>query len=159
MQSGIRIVTLMLASGALLLAAGCAGPSQSGSVYTDREARQPMQVQSATIQSVRGVRLERSQPTGIGTGAGAVVGGVAGSNIGRGKGAIVGSVLGAVVGGIAGSHLEQGAGDRAAQEITVRTDDGRTLAIVQAAGDDRFEAGQRVRLLTSSRGQVRVAPQ
>jgi outer membrane lipoprotein SlyB len=159
MQSGIRIVALMLACGTLLLAAGCAGPSQSGYVYTDRETRQPMQVQSATIQSVRGVSLERNQPAGIGTAAGAVVGGVAGSNVGRGKGAIVGSVLGALVGGMTGSHLEQGAGNRAALEITVRTDEGRTLAIVQEAGDDRFEAGQRVRLLTTARGQVRVAPQ
>jgi outer membrane lipoprotein SlyB len=78
--------------------------------------------------------------------------------VGGGKGSIIGSVVGAVAGGVAGSYLEKGVTDRNGLEITVRTDDGRTLAIVQDAGNDRFDAGQRVRLLTDGRGQVRVSP-
>ena len=160
MNPSHRLAALALAVASVSLMAGCAAPSRSGAVYSDRDARQPMQVQTATIQSVRQVRLENATPSGgVGTMAGAVVGGVAGSNVGRGKGAIVGSVLGAVVGGMAGSRLEQAGGDRPALEITVRTDDGRTLAVVQEAGEERFDAGQRVRLLTDSRGQVRVSPQ
>jgi outer membrane lipoprotein SlyB len=104
------------------------------------------------------VRIEREGEAGVGSIAGAVVGGVAGSNVGGGKGSIIGSVIGAVAGGVAGSHLEKAAGERNGLEITVRTDDGRTLAIVQEAGSDRFDAGQRVRLLTDARGQVRVSP-
>lgn len=151
-----RLIALMLTAAALSLAAGCAAPSRSGSVYTDRDTRLPMQVQTATIQSVRMVRIERAQPTGVGSAAGAVVGGVAGSNVGGGKGSIVGAVVGAVIGSVAGSHLEQNTADRPGLEITVRTDDGRTLAIVQEAGDERLDPGQRVRLLTDPRGQVRV---
>ena len=137
MTSLHRLMALALTATALSLAAGCAAPSRSGSVYSDRDARQPMQIQTGTIQGVREVRIERAQPTGVGTAAGAVVG--------------------AVIGGVAGSHIEKNTSDRPGLEITVRTDDGRTLAIVQEADGQRLEPGQRVRLLTDPRGQVRVS--
>lgn len=154
----VRGLVLGVALVAMGLMAGCAGPSRTGDGYTVRETRQPMQVQTGTIESVRVVRLEQARESGVGTAAGAVVGGVAGSNVGRGKGAIVGSVLGAVAGGVAGSQIERAAGDRQGWEIVLRTDDGRTLAIVQEAGSENFAPGQRVRLLTDARGQVRVSP-
>ena len=157
MTSLHRLMALALTATALSLAAGCAAPSRSGSVYSDRDARQPMQIQTGTIQGVREVRIERAQPTGVGTAAGAVVGGVAGSTVGGGRGSIVGAVVGAVIGGVAGSHIEKSTSDRPGLEITVRTDDGRTLAIVQEADGQRLEPGQRVRLLTEPRGQVRVS--
>ena len=94
----------------------------------------------------------------MGTLAGSVIGGVAGSNVGGGKGSIISSVIGAVAGGVVGSQLEKAGTSTEGLEITLRTDDGKTIAIVQAAGSDRFEAGQRVRLLTDNRGQVRVTP-
>ncbi|MCM5571310.1 glycine zipper 2TM domain-containing protein [Burkholderiaceae bacterium FT117] len=148
---------LALVAGTLLLAAGCAAPSKSGYTYTEREARRPMQVEMAVIEAIREVRLERSRPDGVGTAAGAVVGGVAGSNIGGGSGRIVGSVLGAVAGGVAGSYIEKSATDRPALEITVRTDSGRVFAVVQEAGGEQFAPGQRVRILTDSRGTTRVS--
>jgi outer membrane lipoprotein SlyB len=86
MTSLHRLMALALTATALSLAAGCAAPSRSGSVYSDRDARQPMQIQTGTIQGVREVRIERAQPTGVGTAAGAVVGGVAGSTVGGGGG-------------------------------------------------------------------------
>ena len=158
MKLASRSLLAALAGAAMLALGGCATPERSGSVYTTRDTRQPMQVQTATVQSVRTVRIEREGEPGVGTAAGAVIGGVAGSNVGGGKGSIIGSVVGAVAGGVAGSYLEKGVTDRNGLEITVRTDDGRTLAIVQDAGNDRFDAGQRVRLLTDGRGQVRVSP-
>ena len=153
-----RRLAATLSAAAMLVLTGCAAPERSGSVYGSRDTRQAMQVQTATVQGVRTVRIEREGEPGVGSIAGAVVGGVAGSNVGGGKGSIIGSVIGAVAGGVAGSHLEKAAGERNGLEITVRTDDGRTLAIVQEAGSDRFDAGQRVRLLTDARGQVRVSP-
>jgi len=87
-----------------------------------------------------------------------VVGGVAGSNIGKGRGAVIGTVLGAVAGGVVGSHAEQSLSDRAALEITVRTDAGRTFAVVQEAGGENFAPGQRVRILTDPvKGTTRVS--
>lgn len=152
-----RALTMIaLVAGALL--AGCAAPSKSGYTYTSSEARRPMQVQTGVVQAIREVRMEQDRPTGVGTGAGAIVGGVAGSNVGRGKGAIVGSVLGAVAGGVIGSHAEQSVSDRPALEITVRTDAGRTFAVVQEAGGESFAPGQRVRILTDpARGTTRVS--
>ena len=156
MKTTIAIAAL---AASLTLLAGCAGPSKSGSTYTDAETRAPMTVSTGTIQALRSVALERNRPTGAGTAAGAVIGGVAGSSIGGGRGSIIGSVAGAVAGGVAGSYAEKGMSDRPAWEMTIRTDDGRTLAIVQEAGNDQFAVGQRVRMLTDSRGQVRVTPQ
>jgi len=148
----------VLALSAGVLVAGCAAPSKSGHTYTANEARRPMQVQTGVVQAIREVRLERDQPTGVGTGAGAVVGGVAGSNIGKGRGAVIGTVLGAVAGGVVGSHAEQSLSDRPALEITVRTDAGRTFAVVQEAGGETFAPGQRVRILTDPvKGTTRVS--
>jgi len=59
------------------------------------------------VESVRHVQIEGTR-SGIGTAAGAVVGGIGGSNIGGGKGSSVGTVLGAVAGGVVGSAIEQG---------------------------------------------------
>lgn len=142
---------------AAIFASGCAAPSKTGYTYTDREARRPMQVEMAVIEAIREVRLERSRQDGVGSAAGAVVGGVAGSNLGGGSGRIIGSVLGAVAGGVAGSHVEQSATTRPALEITVRTDRGRVFAVVQEAGGEQFTPGQRVRILTDSRGATRVS--
>ena len=151
-------LALAAAVGALALSAGCATPDRDGSSYSARETRQPMQVQTATIQGVRTVKLDREGGGGVGTLAGSVIGGVAGSNVGGGKGSIISSVIGAVAGGVVGSQLEKAGTSTEGLEITLRTDDGKTIATVQAAGSDRFEAGQRVRLLTDNRGQVRVTP-
>ena len=143
---------------AAVLLAGCAAPSTASHTYTAGEARRPMQVLTGVIQAIREVRLERDQQTGVGTGAGAVVGGVAGSNIGGGKGSIVAGVLGAVAGGVLGSHAEQSLSDRPALEITVRTDSGNTFAVVQEAGGEQFAPGQRVRIITDpARGTTRVS--
>jgi len=155
----VRSKTLsMLGLCAAASLAGCAAPSTSGHTYTTNEARRPMQVEIGVIQAIREVRLERSPQTGVGTAAGAVVGGVAGSNVGGGKGSIIGSVLGAVAGGVVGSHAEQSLSDRPALEITVRTDAGRTFAVVQEAGGESFAPGQRVRILTDpASGTTRVS--
>lgn len=142
----------------VLLAAGCAAPSTAGHTYKASEARRPMQVETGTIQAIRDVRLEQDQPSGAGTGAGAIVGGIAGSTVGKGRGAAVGTVLGAVVGGVAGSHAEQSLSNRSALEITVRTDSGRTFAVVQEAGGESFAPGQRVRIITDpARGTTRIS--
>ena len=143
---------------AALLVAACAGPDRSASAYRDVETRRPMAVSYGTVQAVRAVKLERDRPTGTGAAAGAVIGGVAGSSIGSGRGSIIGSVAGAVVGGVVGSHAEQSLSDRPGLELTIRGDDGRTFAVVQEAGADSFAPGMRVRILTDSRGQVRVTP-
>lgn len=142
--------------GVILLAAvtlgGCAS-SLSGSAYSRAQTRQAEEVRMGTVESVRQVQIEGTK-TPVGTVAGAAIGGIAGSNIGQGKGSMVGAILGAVGGGLAGSAIEQGTTRQPGLEITVRLDNGRMIAVTQAA-DESFKPGERVRVLTGG-GVTRV---
>ena len=72
-----------------------------------------------------------------------------------GRGQIVGAILGAVAGGIAGSAIEENTTKKNALEITVRLDGGQLIAVVQEMGSERFQPGDRVRVL-SGNGSSRV---
>lgn len=141
---------LLLAVAAL---SGCAS-GLSGSTYTRDQARQVQDVRMATVESVREVQIEGTK-TAIGTTAGAIVGGIGGSNVGGGKGSAVGAVLGTVAGGVVGSAIEEGATRQTATEITVKFDDGRMIAVTQA-GDEKFQPGDRVRVLSGD-GVTRIS--
>lgn len=133
--------------------AGCAS-GLSGSTYTRDQVRQPIEVRIATVESVREVLIEGTK-TPIGTAAGTVVGGIAGSSVGGGKGSSAATVLGAVAGGVVGSAIEEGATRQSATEITIRFDDGRLIAVVQA-GEEKFQPGDKVRVLTDN-GVTRIS--
>ena len=145
-----KMTALLFATAALT---GCAS-GLSGSTYTRDQARQVEDVRMATVESVRPVLIEGTK-SAIGTTAGAVVGGVGGSNVGSGKGSSVGAVLGAVAGGVVGSAIEEGATRQSAIEITVRFEDGKLIAVTQA-GDEKFQPGEKVRVLTGS-GVTRIS--
>lgn len=134
------------------LLAGCPA-STSGGAYTRDQARQPQEVQLGVVESVREVQIEGTK-TPIGAGAGAIVGGVAGSTLGKGKGSTIGAVAGAIAGGLAGSAIEEGVTRSKGLEITVKLDNGRLLAVTQAA-DETFRPGERIRILTGG-GVTRV---
>jgi outer membrane lipoprotein SlyB len=133
--------------------AGCASGKGSDD-YERAEARRVYEVKMGVVENVRAVKLEGTG-SGVGTVTGAAVGGIAGSEVGGGKGSAVGAVLGAVVGGIAGAAAEEGITRKPGQEITVRLDSGRTIAVVQEDSGETFARGDRVRLLESG-GQARV---
>jgi outer membrane lipoprotein SlyB len=133
--------------------AGCASGLGSGD-YERKEARRAYEVKMGVVEHVRSVKLEGTD-SGVGTAAGGVIGGVAGSTAGSGKGRVVGSVLGAVAGGVAGAATEEVITRKTGQEITVRLDSGRVLAVVQEDTGEKFAVGERVRLLESG-GQARV---
>ncbi|MHB1245684.1 MAG: outer membrane lipoprotein [Sulfuriferula sp.] len=137
---------------AALTLSGCASGLGSRD-YSRNQARSVQQVQTGVVVDVRNVNIEGTK-TPIGTGAGAVVGGLAGSQLGRGNGSIAGAVLGAVAGGFAGSAVEEGVTRQKGLEITVRLDSGRTIAVTQGA-DEYFRPGDRVRVLSEG-GTTRV---
>jgi outer membrane lipoprotein SlyB len=105
------------------------------------------------VESVRNVKIEGTKSP-VGTGAGAVIGGIAGSNVGAGKGSTVATILGAVAGGVAGSAIEEGVMSKDGLEITVKLDNGRMIAVTQEA-DEQFRVGERVRVLSGG-GVTRV---
>ena len=146
----LKVVGIMLLAGVVL--GGCAS-SLSGSAYSRSQARQVEEVRMGTVESVRQVQIEGTK-TPVGTVAGAAVGGLAGSELGQGRGSTVGAILGAVGGGLAGSAIEEGVTRQPGLEITVKLDNGRMIAVTQAA-DEPFKPGERVRILTGG-GVTRV---
>ncbi len=148
------IATLLVLSAASALG-GCAA-NLSGESYSRDEARTPQQVQYATVQQVRPVKIEGTK-TPIGAGAGAVIGGVAGSTAGGGRGSAIAAAAGAVAGGLLGAAAEEGITREQGVEVTVRYDNGQSVAIVQAATkDETFKVGDKVRVLTVN-GNTRVS--
>ena len=63
--------------------------------------------------------------------------------------------MGAVAGGVVGSAIEEGATRQSALEITVRFEDGKLIAVTQA-GEEKFQPGDKVRVLTGS-GVTRIS--
>jgi len=141
---------------AMALATGCTS-NLTGDSYSRDEARTVQTVRYGTIESLRPVKLEGTK-TPIGTGAGAVVGGIAGSGVGGGRGSAVAAVIGAVAGGMLGAAAEEGITRAQGVEITVREDDGNMRAYVQEVEPNQvFRVGQRVRIMTVN-GTSRIAP-
>lgn len=147
-----KTLTLASLSLAAALFAGCSA-APSSNVYTTTQAGTLQDVQFGTVVSTRPVMIE--QNTGeTGQVAGGIIGGVAGSELGQGKGQIVGSVAGAVAGSAIGSLIDKASEAKPGIEITVKLQDGRTVALAQIA-DTVFQVGDNVKVLTSN-GKSRV---
>ncbi len=135
---------------AVALLSACSTPSNSGSVYRANQTQTEQTVRMGYVDSIRNVTIEKGQ-TGVGTLAGAALGGIAaGSNIGGGNGAIAAGIVGAVAGGLVGQKVESNLNHKPGFEITVRLDNGDIKAITQDA-DEAFNVGDRVRLLSNGR--------
>lgn len=147
--------SLALGLVAVLGLGGCAS-SLSGDTYSRDEAQRTMTYMDGTITAVRKVRLEGTKSY-VGTGAGAIIGGIAGSGVGDGKGSAVAAVAGAVLGGLAGSAAEEGLTREDAWEITLKMNNGENRIVVQEAGNDNFVLGQHVRVVQGN-GKTRVVP-
>lgn len=150
----LKVSGVAVALAGTILAAGCATPSNSGSVYTPEQTQREQTIRMGVVESVRAVTIE-PRKSGVGAATGGIVGGIAGSNVGGGRGSIVGSVLGAVAGGMAGQAAEGAIMRKAGVEVTVKLDNGELRAITQEA-DESFKPGERVRLLSGG-GVTRVS--
>jgi len=141
--------TLVFALALSLGTAGCTS-SLSSNTYSRSDARQAQELQMGTVEHLRAVRIEGTR-SNIGTGAGAVVGGIAGSSVGGGKGKTLATVAGVIAGGLAGAATEELATRQDGLEITVNLDNGRTIIVVQGS-DTPFQIGDRVRVITGASG-------
>jgi outer membrane lipoprotein SlyB len=133
---------------ALALSAGCStlAPEQ----YHYGEAREMQSVAYGTVESVRPVKLDEDHAP-VGTVAGALLGGVLGNEIGHGLGRAAATLAGAVAGGVGGNAVEHRLTAQKGDELVVRLDDGRTVAVTQGESAD-FERGQRVRVVSGAEG-------
>ena len=148
------VATIVVVAAASLVLSGCPS-SMSGGAYERSQARGAQDVYLGYVENVRQVLIEGTK-SGVGAVGGAALGGLAGSTVGRGRGRVAGAVGGAVLGGLAGSAIEEGTTQQPGLEITVRLDNGRMLAITQAA-DEPFYRGDRVQVLAGYDGTTRVA--
>lgn len=134
---------------------GCAS-SLSGGAYSRSQTGTSQQVELGYVESVRPVLIEGTKSS-IGTATGAALGGVAGGAVDGGTARTLAIIGGVVLGGLAGAATEEGITRQQGQEITVRLDNGRMIAITQG-GNEQFMPGQRVRILTAYDGTTRVTP-
>lgn len=145
-----------IALGALVITlglAGCATPIPGSETYQAQESGVEQSVRYGVVESVRPVVLDKGT-TGVGIGAGAILGGIAGSQIGHGWGSAAAGVAGALAGGIAGQAIERNTSQSQGLEITVRLRNAQTVVISQPA-TEQFVPGDRVRLISSG-GRTRV---
>ncbi len=147
----VRYLLVVALMGAVLVSA-CVS-SLSGSAYSRKQARTVQRVETGVVEHVRVVVIEGTK-SGVGAAVGTVVGGIAGSEVGTGKGRHIATVLGSAGGGLAGAAAEEAITRQKGLEITVQLDNGRLIAVTQAA-DEVFKVGERVRVL-SGRGVTRV---
>ncbi len=147
-----RTPLIALAATAALLT-GCA--STDPDLRSRPEAMRMAQVQDGTVIAVRKVKLDGNQ-TGLGATVGAVAGGVAGGSVGGRRESAVFSTLGAVLGGVLGHAIERSGGREEALEFIVQLRNGERVAIVQSQGEERFNPGDAVMIITQGRS-ARVA--
>jgi outer membrane lipoprotein SlyB len=147
-----RTPLIALAAAAALLT-GCA--STDPDLRSRPEAMRMAQVQDGTVIAVRKVKLDGNQ-TGLGATVGAVAGGVAGGSVGGRRESAVFSTLGAVLGGVLGHAIERSGGREEALEFIVQLRNGERVAIVQSQGEERFNPGDAVMIITQGRS-ARVA--
>ena len=147
----IPIIAIALALGA------CA--TSNPNVVPVYQAQRVSHVYDATVLAVRPVTIDGSQ-TGVGAGAGAIVGGIAGSAIGGGNGAAIATVLGAVVGGVAGNAIERDSTTQNGVEIIVQMRDGQRRAVIQGVTADAWTPGDPViMIVTGGNARIARAPQ
>ncbi len=146
MRSTMRSMKPAVVITLLLSVSGCA--TNPDTVRTGEQVQREQSARPGVVESTRDVTIDGARPSGVGGVIGAVIGGVGGSYIGSGRGTIVGSVVGSVLGGLAGNAAEQAASRQPGVELTVKLDDGRTVVIVQAAGQEVYKAGERVSVVS-----------
>ncbi|MGC8804419.1 MAG: glycine zipper 2TM domain-containing protein [Candidatus Ratteibacteria bacterium] len=141
----------------MILFSGCQTP-MSGSSYERKEARKMQTVYYGTVVSVHEVTIE-GEAGAAGTITGAAAGAAIGQSIGKGSGKTAATIIGGAAGAVAGGAIEKKLTTKVGLEITVKLEDGRTVAIVQEkTPEDNFKSGDPVQVIYASDGTARVRP-
>jgi outer membrane lipoprotein SlyB len=133
-----------------LAACGTQSPMTSSYPSTPTSTAQTATNSSATgygvVQSVNLVQQQQRPGIGLGSIAGAVVGGVLGNQVGSGSGRTAATIAGAAGGGLVGHQMEGNmAAANQAYQVTVRMDNGSIQTLTQEA-QPNVQIGERVRL-------------
>ena len=126
------------------LAAGC--QNMGGDLFGGSSGTQAIASNvngTGTIQSVNTV--PRSQGIGLGTLAGAAVGGIVGNQVGGGTGRTVETAAGAAGGAYVGHEMEKRRNAGEIYKVTIKMDDGTTQSFAQEAPPE-VKSGDRVKI-------------
>lgn len=146
-RSGLRFALLMLVF--LPFMTGCAS-NNAGNTYNAGELNRESTIERGVIVAMREVKIS-GRDNGIGSVAGAGIGGTLGSYLGNDKRTnIVGGIVGAVAGGLAGHAVEGAVDADKATEFLIRKTNGEEVSIVQK-NVDKLRLGDRVRIVRTGR--------
>lgn len=123
--------------GFILVITGCANSNGT----TKYDGNSYNQIKEILIGEVIDVRAVTVADSGGGKILGAIVGGVLGSTMGGGSGTRLTTTAGALAGGAAGNA----ANSKAAQELTVTLDSGKTIVVVSKGTE--ISVGDKVRII------------
>ena len=151
--AGTPIAALAFAALAVAALSGCANRSLSGQTFPASGAQTVWNVEYGEVVDVRPAEVE-GEISLLGVLVGSAVGHAVGTEVSDSRNA---GAVGAVAGAAAGAAIEQAVTGMSAQQITVDLDSGGTVAIVQD-DQDRFENGERVRVLTANIAASGPAP-
>lgn len=149
-----KILCVPLIVGMMLISA-CGTQSRtvnSGAIGQVKEYRTVYGV----IESISPVKVESKHGSTAGTITGAILGGVLGSAVGGGSGKNIAIGGGAIGGAYAGSKAGDALLSDSANEIIVKTNDGRTLSIIEHTSIE-LHVGQKVTLFLGD-GYSRIEP-
>ncbi|EHJ93146.1 glycine zipper 2TM domain-containing protein [Vreelandella boliviensis] len=155
----MKRLLLPVAALSILTLAGCANTAPySGDVYRGSQAQTGQSVTYGTIVAIRPVQIQAESRAGglLGSGGGAIIGGLLGNQVGGGSGRQLATVAGALGGAVAGTAAEDATNRINALEMEIRRDDGTNVVVVQKA-DHQYQAGQRVRMIGNG-ASMSVAP-
>lgn len=133
---------------AVLALGACADMNTSAPLGTTYPQSTNVYTQYGVVQSIELVQQNVAPTSGIGVGtiAGAVVGGILGHQVGDGAGNTAATVLGAAGGAYVGNQMEknsQATQTANAYKFTVRMNDGSYQSVTQASSND-IRVGDRV---------------
>ncbi len=143
----MQILKVILTISLITFLLGACTTTNSGKVYSDKDALQVEDVEEGIVESVE-LAMIRKDGTIVGTAGGTVLGAIAASTIGGGKGKQLAAVGGAVIGGLLGHYFEQGITDKNALKIVIKLDSGEKVVIIQE-DDVLFEKNERVNVFSS----------
>ena len=149
----IRTAAAVLVIVATFFTMGCQS-SQGSKTYSRRDTQRQHTTYEGTVLRVENVKIE-GESTVLGAVGGGFLGYALGSSVGGGSGNRIAKTGGAVGGAMAGSAAEKAMRSAAGLEIEVELDNGDLLVVVQEKDDD-FAVGDRVRVIRSPNGTVRV---
>jgi outer membrane lipoprotein SlyB len=144
-RAGRRKAGTILLAAALAVGAATPALAQSGTMQSIQYGEVVSAEQTVVVQ----------QTTGTGAGAGSTVGAIAGYALADRGDRWLGSLLGGVVGGAVGHAAEKKAKKKKGWTLIIVLEDGREVGVDVPSRKDRFEEGDRVRLMTGG-GKTKV---